>query len=459
MEPGGRSATQSAAGAGRTGGPSPVTPLYKRLPHGPHRMARDEVILHQRARIHGAMIEAVAERGYEGTSVKQVIGLAGVSRRSFYEQFANKQESFLATFDLLVHQTARRALRAYTTEAGGLEKRLRASFRELHMSTREDPKPAQLVLVEAQTAGQAGMLRVCKSMATCEQMLSRTFVEAADATPLPAPITRGIAGGLHGAVAQVIRAGTIEHRHDLADELLRWTLQFQTPAATQMATRLASRLTERMRRISCASAHATSVGSPCIEDEHQRLLQTMLRLAGTYEYREVTAPQIADEANVSIDTFLDHFPDRDECFMEALAMVGDDLLAVTASPDLAGGDWTGAVRRAVKRLLCHLADRPLYARTIAQSAFFAGSEAVTRDLELARKIAVLLTAGAPSAAPQTLTVEGIAGALWHTIRCQVVAERVQMLGALSDYLSYVVMAPFIGADAAFEILAEDEPAQ
>src|SRR5271170_7931966 len=88
-------ANSSARGAkARTG------PIYKRLPHGPHRLERNEVILHQRARIHGAMVEAIACNGYEGTSVKQVIGLAGVSRRSFYEQFANKEACFLATCDL-----------------------------------------------------------------------------------------------------------------------------------------------------------------------------------------------------------------------------------------------------------------------------------------------------------------------------------------------------------------------
>jgi AcrR family transcriptional regulator len=50
------------------------------------------------------MVEAVAERGYERTSVKQVIGLAGVSRRSFYEQFANKEECFLAVLDEFVNE-------------------------------------------------------------------------------------------------------------------------------------------------------------------------------------------------------------------------------------------------------------------------------------------------------------------------------------------------------------------
>ena len=53
-----------------------IAPLYKRLPHGPHRLARDEVIQNQRARIHGAMVEAIAQYGYEKTSVK--IGRAHV---------------------------------------------------------------------------------------------------------------------------------------------------------------------------------------------------------------------------------------------------------------------------------------------------------------------------------------------------------------------------------------------
>ena len=36
--------------------PTRIAPLYKRLPHGPHRLQRDEVVLHQRTRIHGAMV-------------------------------------------------------------------------------------------------------------------------------------------------------------------------------------------------------------------------------------------------------------------------------------------------------------------------------------------------------------------------------------------------------------------
>jgi len=90
--------------AAQTGGSSQTAPLYERLPRGPHRMGPDEVAANQRLRMYGAMIEAVATNGYGRTSVKQVVTLAGVSRRAFYEQFANKQECFLATLELIASQ-------------------------------------------------------------------------------------------------------------------------------------------------------------------------------------------------------------------------------------------------------------------------------------------------------------------------------------------------------------------
>jgi TetR/AcrR family transcriptional regulator len=458
MASGGRSSlTQRAGRAGRDAAPNRIKPLYKRLPHGPHRLARDEVILHQRARIHGAMVEAVAECGYEGTSVKQVISLAGVSRRSFYEQFANKQESFLATFDLLAHQTAQHSRSAYLHADGAMEERLRAAFRQLADTVRDERKPVILVMLEAQTAGAAGTMRLCKGIATCEQMLSQSFTEAPEASPLPTPIVRGIAGGLHGAVSNLVRQGPVEDSASLAEEMLRWTMLFQHPAAVRLAERMTPRLSKRMREIAFTSTRAPGEAGPPSADDRDRLMQNVLRLAALHEYRELTPPQIADDANVSIDVFLEHFAGKDECYLAAFGMIGDELLSLTADPGLTSAEWPQAVRRTVARLMRHLSEHPLHARTIAQEAFFAGRDAVQCDLELARGIATLLTEGAPAPAQSTLALDGIAGAIWHTVRCQVANGRIQLLDALSDYVSYIVLTPFIGADAAIEVVTEELP--
>jgi len=103
----------------------------------------------------------------------------------------------------------------------------------------------------------------------------------------------------------------------------------------------------------------------------------------------------------------------------------------------------------------HLADHPLHARTLVHEAFGAGPEALGRTLELSNSIATLLTEGAPAHARGALAVDAVAGAIWHTIRCQVIGGRTQTLAALSDHLAYVVLAPFIGADAAAEVVTAE----
>jgi len=449
----GHSGRLGVAGSGATR----IVPLYKRLPHGPHRLDRTTVIRHQRMRIHGAMVEAVAEHGYWGTSVKQVIGLAGVSRRSFYEQFANKQDCFLETFDLLAGRGVQRVSRAYLAGGGGAEDRLKAAFEELAEAADTDRKAAALVVLEAQTAGTAGWLRLRTATAACEQLLRRSLVASGEAAPLPAPIVRGVAGGLHGALSWWLREEHGGASTDLAAALLSWTLLFQTPASEHMAERIAERLSRRMRS-TAASGERADHGQPSRRDERRLLLQNTLRLAVVGDYRNLTAPQIADESGVSIDAFFELFAGKGECFLAALDMLADELLKIAAIPDLDCADWPQAARGAIDELLRYLADHPLYAQTLAREAFAAGPDAVTRNLELARDVATLLTAGAPEPADRSLAVEGIAGAIWHLVRCQVAGGRIRLLPALSDYLAYIVLAPFIGADAAVEALAEDRAA-
>jgi TetR/AcrR family transcriptional regulator len=433
-----------------------IAPIYKRLPHGPHRLAPGEVVRHQRARIHGAMVEAVAERGYERTSVKQVIGLAGVSRRSFYEQFANKEECFLTTFDLIAGREIQRMGKTYVATDGGLEERLRAAFRGLTVQAGENSKAATLVLLEARTAGAGGTLRLRRATNTCEQMLARSFLAAPEASPLPGPVVRAITGGLHGVIAEAAGAGPGRLDGKLSEEMLRWTLLFQTPAAAQMDELMAAGLNRRMREISLARAHHRAGAAPA-GDQRGRLLEQVLRLAALYDYRELSGPQIADEARVPIDAFLELFANRDACFLAALDMISEALLAIAADPDLVSAGWASSVRRVLAELLGFLGEHPLYARTIGQEAFTAGPEAVRQTLELIQTIAMLLTEGAPAKARSELAVEGIAGALLHTVRCQVTSGRIQLLGALSDHLSYLVLTPFIGPEAALEVLAEEPP--
>jgi AcrR family transcriptional regulator len=77
----------------------PETAALTILPRGRHAAPRAVVRETQRARMLTAMVDAVADKGYARVAVADVVERAGVSRKTFYEQFANKDECFLAAYD------------------------------------------------------------------------------------------------------------------------------------------------------------------------------------------------------------------------------------------------------------------------------------------------------------------------------------------------------------------------
>lgn len=463
-----------------------IAPMYQRLPRGPHHLGPEEVVRHQRLRMHGAMVEAVATNGYAGTSVKQIIGLAGVSRRAFYEQFANKLECFLATFDVIAARGVTRVNEACRSSEGDLGQRMRVAVGEFTDEIDSNTKAAGLAIVHAQTAGAAGLARLRRATSAIEQLLSSSFDHDPDAGSLPAPIVRGIVGGVHEATSLRLRTGRTEEIPRLSDEIVRWMLLFHTPTIGRLSERLAARAHESsaagaqarlgggpnggrheavsaldawmppgVRAVSPARAHLAGAALDSEEDLRERLRLSVLNLAVVEDYHELSAPQIAEEGGVPMEYFFDLFASKEECFLAAFDSLGDELLRVVAEPDLISPDWPSAVRRVVCGLLSTLAARPLYAHVIASEAPSACPEALARDCELAHDIAMLLTEGAPQPARTELAVEGIAGAIWHTIRCHVASGQIHLLPALSDYLAYIVLAPFIGADAAAEVVIED----
>jgi AcrR family transcriptional regulator len=65
------------------------------LPRGRHKLDPDEVRGSQRGRLCRAMLEVVADQGYEAATVSKVVAAARVSRNAFYEFFTDKTDCFL----------------------------------------------------------------------------------------------------------------------------------------------------------------------------------------------------------------------------------------------------------------------------------------------------------------------------------------------------------------------------
>ena len=137
---------------------APIRPL----PRGPHTLTRDEVLASQRGRMIEAMAETVAAKGYVATTVADVVASAGVSRKTFYEHFADREECFLAAYDAAVDALLGAvAERVAAGEPAGDDWRARvcAGVRAYLEALASEPAFARTFLVEVRVAGPRAQAR------------------------------------------------------------------------------------------------------------------------------------------------------------------------------------------------------------------------------------------------------------------------------------------------------------
>src|SRR5271154_5868316 len=123
-----------------------------RLRPGPGGLPRGQVTEIQRSRMLAAAVEAVQDVGYARMTVAEVIGRARVSRKTFYDVFADREDCFLAAFDQAIDSGATLVKAAYEQEAGWRDG-IRAGLARLLLLLDDEPGLAKVCIVEALGAG------------------------------------------------------------------------------------------------------------------------------------------------------------------------------------------------------------------------------------------------------------------------------------------------------------------
>jgi len=118
----------------------------------------------QRERILIGMAAAATERGYQATSVADVVGRAGVSRKTFYQQFAGKDECFAEAYAEAMDPLLEVTLSAFESEGPPWARRLRGALTALCAALAANPATARLCFVEALEAGPATAARRREAM-------------------------------------------------------------------------------------------------------------------------------------------------------------------------------------------------------------------------------------------------------------------------------------------------------
>jgi AcrR family transcriptional regulator len=178
------------------------------------RLARSQVSDLQRARLIGALIDVVQEDGYAALTVGKVIARARVSRKTFYDIFANREDAFLAAFDQTTERLRRLTSSAYSQEPDW-RSGIRAALSQLLIFMDEEPDLACLCLVEALGAGERVLEHRAELLAEAARAIDTGRAVAAKHDPPPLTAEAVVGGALailHNRFARDDRA--------LASELL-----------------------------------------------------------------------------------------------------------------------------------------------------------------------------------------------------------------------------------------------
>lgn len=186
-------------------------------PVGRELLPREVVAMHQRQSIAAAAIAVFAKRGYQGTRIRHIIAAAKVGVGKFYELFENKEDCFLACFEMIVAEAREKVAAALPAEPWS--EQVLAALRVLLASIAEQPLAARVALAEVQTAGPEALARYEALTAEAAAFLRGGRAGSELAADLPDTFDEAIVGGLVWMLRQRVVIGETAQAEELLPEV------------------------------------------------------------------------------------------------------------------------------------------------------------------------------------------------------------------------------------------------
>jgi len=181
---------------------------------GKHGLTPEQVTSSQRARVLAAMRELVATHSYRDVAVAAVLRHAGVSRKTFYELYAGKEECFVAVYEGEMGRLLTPVMQAFEGSEPWVD-RLRTALGVLLGALAGDPSAARICFVEVLAAGPLALERRAHALAALDPLFApHDGADERDADGGLTPRSRAVTAGSVGYLAEVlhreIAAGRVE---------------------------------------------------------------------------------------------------------------------------------------------------------------------------------------------------------------------------------------------------------
>lgn len=442
------------AAAGEATRVEPSEALYTKLRPGPGRSAT-EVSVHQRARIHSAMVELADERGYAGVTVRELARRAGVSTRAFYQHFDGKEDCFLSTYVRVVRRVGKRIVASQAGE-GDWQERLRLAFGAFAYELEHEPQAARLVLVEGYAVGPRALEQMRCTEAMFEAMLRESFARAPGYVAMPPLVISGIVAGVACVARSRLLARSNAKWSGFGDELMEWALSYHRKAVAALGTLdRRSVFSNATAELSLAEAEVKE-RDQTVRDDRALVLAAVAKLVAAEGYDGLTVPRIRTAAGVSRRNFDVYFEGVKDCFLATLELRASQAIECAARAQINGETLPGGTYQAIAALCSRISSDPLLVRLCFIDIFALGSEGVRCRRRVMAGIGDLVREGIPaSRRPSELVVEASVGAMWGVLQQHVISGLERQLPRIAASLAFLALAPALGAEAAEDVIRQE----
>jgi AcrR family transcriptional regulator len=190
----------------------------------------------EREQVLAAMLQVVSARGYETTTVAEVIARAGVSQGTFDQHFEGKQQCFLAAFDAAIDVAVAYTSNSYEAAAGRpWPDRVAAGLEALVELFSAEAEIIRMAMVEMTAIGEDPRVRYRDALGRFEQFLAEGHAYSPQGGQLPPETARFAVGGVVSILFDEVRAGRgRELRRILPDLLYAVLMPYLGPEAAEV---------------------------------------------------------------------------------------------------------------------------------------------------------------------------------------------------------------------------------
>jgi AcrR family transcriptional regulator len=193
--------------------------LARPLRPGRTGLPRAQVMEIQRGRMIAAAVNTVQDIGYARTTVAELISRARISRKTFYEVFADREDCFLAAFEHALSEASRLATEAYESESCWREG-TRVALARLLVFMEQEPRLARLLIVDSLASGPKVLARRRQALDDLAKVVDRGRPTNELGSYPPSLMAAGIVGGALAVLHSHLLQGRRQRPADLLAPLM-----------------------------------------------------------------------------------------------------------------------------------------------------------------------------------------------------------------------------------------------